>query len=67
MLPLAFLSTPELLIVAVIIIVLFGASRIPEIGKSIADGINAFRKALDSKDEKNNNTGNDSGNDKVNK
>ncbi len=36
---------PELIIILVIIIVLFGASRLPEIGKGIGKGIRNFKEA----------------------
>ena len=40
----------ELIIILVIILVLFGASRLPEIGKGIGKGIRNFKDAT--KDEK---------------
>ncbi|MBI4436183.1 MAG: twin-arginine translocase TatA/TatE family subunit [Candidatus Omnitrophica bacterium] len=36
----------ELLIVLAIILVLFGAKRLPEIGKALGDGIREFKKAV---------------------
>ncbi|MBA2259570.1 MAG: twin-arginine translocase TatA/TatE family subunit [Acidobacteria bacterium] len=39
------LGMPELIIILVIIIVLFGASRLPEIGKGIGKGIRNFKEA----------------------
>lgn len=39
------LGMPELLIILVIIIVLFGASRLPEIGRGIGKGIRNFKDA----------------------
>ncbi len=38
-------SMPELLIVLVIILVLFGAAKLPEIGKSLGKAIKEFKKA----------------------
>ena len=35
----------ELLVILVIILVLFGAKRLPEIGKALGDGIREFKKA----------------------
>ena len=35
----------ELLVVLVIILVLFGAKRLPEIGKALGEGIREFKKA----------------------
>ena len=39
------LGWPELIIILVIIIVLFGASRLPEIGRGIGKGIRNFKDA----------------------
>ncbi len=39
------LGIPELLIILVIIIVIFGASRLPQIGEGLGKGIRNFRKA----------------------
>ena len=35
----------ELLIILLIILVLFGSKRLPEIGKSLGEGIREFKKA----------------------
>lgn len=40
------LGVPELVIIFLIIIVLFGASRIPHIGKGLGEGIRNFKKGL---------------------
>lgn len=39
------LGTTELLIILVIILIIFGPSKLPEIGKSIGKGIREFRAA----------------------
>jgi sec-independent protein translocase protein TatA len=39
------LSGPELMLVLVVILVLFGAKRIPEFAKGLGKGINEFKKA----------------------
>lgn len=39
------IGIPELLIILVIILVLFGASRLPEIGRGIGKGIRNFKEA----------------------
>jgi sec-independent protein translocase protein TatA len=41
------LGLPELLVILVIVIVLFGASRIPGIAKSLGSSAKEFRKGLD--------------------
>ena len=38
------IGMPELLIILAIVIVLFGARRLPELGSGIAKGIKGFRK-----------------------
>lgn len=45
------LGTQELLIILVIVIVLFGATRLPQIGKGIGEAIKNFKKATTEKDE----------------
>ena len=45
------IGLPELLIILVIIILIFGANRLPEIGRGIGKGIRNFRKAVKSPDE----------------
>jgi len=39
-------GTQDLIIVAVIVIVLFGARRLPEIGKGLGQSIRDFKKAV---------------------
>jgi sec-independent protein translocase protein TatA len=45
------IGLPELLIILVIIILIFGANRLPEIGKGIGKGIRNFKDA-NKEDEK---------------
>ena len=45
------LGMQELLIVLIIVIVLFGASRLPQIGKGIGEAIRNFKKATNEPDE----------------
>ena len=40
----------ELIVILVIVVLLFGAKRLPEIGAGIGDGIKNFRKSM--KDDK---------------
>lgn len=44
------LGLPELLIILAIVFFLFGAKRLPEIGKGIGEGIKGFKDAM-KKDE----------------
>ncbi len=41
----------ELLIVLVIVLVIFGASRVPEVGRALGKGIREFRSSVTGKDE----------------
>jgi sec-independent protein translocase protein TatA len=45
------LGPSELIIIFLIVVVLFGASRIPQIGKGIGEGIRNFKKGLKGVDE----------------
>ena len=42
------LGVPELVIILVIVIVLFGASRLPQIGKGLGEGISNFKRSIKS-------------------
>jgi sec-independent protein translocase protein TatA len=46
-----FLGAPELLIILVIVILIFGVGRIANIGGELGKGINAFRKGLKGENE----------------
>jgi sec-independent protein translocase protein TatA len=45
------LGLPELLIILVIVVLLFGAGRLPQIGSGIGEGIRNFRKSMKDKNE----------------
>ena len=40
------LGVPELLIIGVIVLFLFGGRRLPEMGKGIGEGIKNFKKSI---------------------
>ncbi len=46
------IGIPELLIILAIIIVIFGASRLPEIGRGIGKGIKNFKAATKEEPDK---------------
>jgi len=46
------LGFPELLIILVIILVIFGAGKLPQVGEALGKGLNKFRTAMDDKPEK---------------
>lgn len=43
---------PELLIILVIVIVIFGASKLPQLGRGLGEGISNFREGIKGKDDK---------------
>ncbi len=43
------LGVPELLVILLIIVIIFGASKLPQLGRGFGEGIKNFRKGL--KDE----------------
>ncbi len=49
------LGWPEIIIILFLILLLFGAKRLPEIGKSLGKGLKEFKDALKGVEEENNN------------
>lgn len=45
------LGFQELFIILLIVIVLFGASRLPQLGRGLGEGISNFKKGLKSPDD----------------
>ena len=45
------LGVPELVVVALLVLFLFGGKKLPEIGKGIGEGIRNFKKLLKSDEE----------------
>lgn len=45
------MGAPELLIILVIVVLLFGAAKIPELGRSIGSGLSNFKRGLKDGDE----------------
>ncbi len=46
------LGIPELIIILLIIMMIFGARRLPEIGSSLGRGIRTFKSAITGEDER---------------
>jgi len=44
-------SMPELIVILVIILLLFGAKKIPDLAKGLGSGIKNFKKAMNEEDE----------------
>lgn len=40
------MDTPELLFIGLIVVLLFGANKLPELGKSVANTIKEFKKTM---------------------
>lgn len=45
------IGTTEVIVIAVVLLVLFGGKKLPELSKGIADSIKEFKKALNNKSE----------------
>jgi len=45
------IGMPELIIILIIILIIFGAGKLPEIGSGIGKGIKNFKKATNEKPE----------------
>lgn len=50
MLAIGGLGTPELLVIALVIFLLFGAARLPQLAKSLGQSKRAFKEGLDEAD-----------------
>ncbi len=45
------LGAPELILILLIVIIIFGARKLPELGKSVGEGIKNFKKSMKSGEE----------------
>jgi sec-independent protein translocase protein TatA len=46
------LGFPELFVIFLIVLVVFGAGKLPQLGKGLGEGISNFRDGLKSREEK---------------
>lgn len=46
------IGVPELLIILVIVIIIFGANKLPQLGRGIGEGLRNFKESLKTGDEK---------------
>ncbi|MCX7896041.1 MAG: twin-arginine translocase TatA/TatE family subunit [Thermoanaerobaculum sp.] len=46
------IGVPELLLILLIVIVIFGASKLPQLGRGLGEGIKNFRSALRGEEKK---------------
>jgi sec-independent protein translocase protein TatA len=42
----------ELLVILLIVVIIFGARRLPDLGKSLGEGIRNFKKSISGKEDK---------------
>lgn len=47
------IGAPELIVILLIALLLFGANRLPEIGRSLGKAMSEFKKAMQGKDDDN--------------
>lgn len=45
------LGTTELIIILVLVMIIFGAGKLPDIGNALGKGLRNFKKSIDSDDE----------------
>ncbi len=50
------IGVPELLIILVIVVIIFGVGKLPEIGSALGKGIKGFKKAMNGSDTDSANT-----------
>ena len=50
------LGLPELLVIFLIVIVIFGAGKLPQLGKGLGDGIRNFKNSLKGDEPRKDNT-----------
>ncbi len=55
------LGVPELVVIFLIVLILFGANKLPKIAKDIGSGIREFKKSVSGESDNNQNKKDDSG------
>jgi len=51
------LGMPELIIILVIVVIIFGASRLPQLGEGLGKAIKGFKKGISDDNEKDKDSG----------
>ena len=46
------LGAPELIIIALVVLLLFGATRLPKLGRSMGESISGFKKGLERRERR---------------
>ena len=47
----SFIGFPELIVLAIVLLLIFGPKRLPEIGRSLGKGMREFKDSVTGKDE----------------
>lgn len=55
------LGMPELIIILVIVVIIFGASRLPQLGEGLGKAIKGFKKGIASDNDQNKDSGKQEG------
>lgn len=61
------LRMPELLLILAIVVILFGANKLPALGQGLGEGIRSFKKAFGGEDDKSASAGSQSTSDQTTK
>jgi sec-independent protein translocase protein TatA len=51
------LGLPEIVVILVVVVVIFGPSRLPGLGKGLGEALGGFKKAISGKDKQEGGTG----------
>ena len=46
------IGVPELIVILVLVMVLFGPGKLPDVGKALGEALSGFKKAMNETDEK---------------
>ena len=52
------IGLPEMLLIAAIVVLIFGATKLPQLGRGLGEGIRNFRTALKGEDSQDRDAGN---------
>ena len=59
------IGLPELLVIFIIVLVLFGPGKLPDVGKAIGQALHGFKKALNEPDQDRAEKSNDNGDNRL--
>jgi sec-independent protein translocase protein TatA len=52
--PFAYIGTQEILIIAGVVVLIFGGAKIPQLARGLGEGIREFKKSMDGTDDETN-------------